>query len=139
MHRSRHPLLHLLMALLIAAAPLQGVFAELAAASDGDFTAHSTGMPATAIQAHHHGAAATTEERRDQPPHLACECCPDDLSGRCGNCAVSHCASGHCAATAIIPVALAGIFADIAGVRPDLSSVLLPPSAISPPFRPPQA
>ena len=139
MHRSRHPLLHLLMALLIAAAPLQGAFATLAAAPDGDCAAHSTSMPATGTQAHHHGAAVTTAEDADQPSQLACACCPDDLSGSCGNCAVSHCASGHCAATAFIPVALAGMFADTAAVRACRYSVLLPPSAISLPFRPPQA
>ena len=155
MNRPRQPLLHLFLVLLIAAAPLQGVFAGVMLATtaapvsghDANQAADSPMQMASMGIHHQHQTDASTANDAGSSLHPAtdalvdggCDCCPDGLAGSCSNCAVAHCMTHHCPSAAVLPLALRAAISSDGGawVLPQLAQ--LPASTHSTPFRPPRA
>jgi len=154
MNRTRQPLLHLFLVLLIAAAPLQGVFAgAMLATAPGQVSEQVSDEPGQPAQMagmgihYQHQIDANSTDQAGPPLHHAtgdllaggCDCCPDGLPGSCSNCAVTHCMTHHCASAAVLPLALRAAISNDGGawVLPQLAQ--LPPSTHSTPFRPPRA
>ena len=145
MYHSRRLLTHVLMALLIAVAPLQGVSAALASVAGDEDAGQQMGMSGMEMPHSQHASAAIVDDAAEttmdqqQTLQTRCDCCPEDQPSACGNCAVTHCATSHCASAAVLPLAAAGVGIN-AAVLPSLqASSDLPLSTLTAPFRPPRA
>ena len=148
------PLLHLLLALLVAVTPMQGAFAALVLDStpvpSSTSAAGSMGSERMADMAMHHGhhqpaadsgsnAASASDAVSNAMADGACDCCPEGQPGGCKHCAVTHCMTDHCGSSVAVPVVLLNVFdgASKAWLQPFAGLLLAAIHAT--PFRPPRA